>query len=132
MSSDIGAPRLALESVHVEMKTRSLAASRMFYADQLGLQVVQESRGLIALLAGGLRISIFEADQVGDEHWMHVIFRVGDLAAAKRVLEGRGVRFEGGFRHAPGFMDYLVARDPDGRPVEIARYLRDPMKPFPA
>jgi catechol 2,3-dioxygenase-like lactoylglutathione lyase family enzyme len=120
----------AIESVHVEMKTRSLAATRSFYVDRLGLRVVQESEGLLALLAGTLRISIFETGDVGAEHAMHVIFRVDDLDEARRNLGERGVHFEGGRHHASGFMDYLVTRDPDGRPVEIAQYLRDPMKPF--
>lgn len=117
----------------MELKTRSLTAARAFYVDQLGLRVVQEASAikLLALTAGGLRLSIFETDAAIADHAAHVIYRTDDLEKMRAELSARGVTFEGEVREAPGFMRYLVTRDPDGRPVEIAQYLREPLTPWP-
>lgn len=115
---------------HFGLWTTSLAAARDFYVGKLGLAVLQEMPAikLLAVRAGDVRISIFEGEVTpSGTPAANFILRTGDLDATIRRLEARGVVAEGGIREAPGFMRYILIRDPDGHPVEIAEYLRDPL-----
>jgi catechol 2,3-dioxygenase-like lactoylglutathione lyase family enzyme len=120
-----------LTSCHVELRVRDLPAARRFYVEQLGLAVLQETPalGLLALRAGGMRLSIFgdAATPVGAAS-VHLVLATPDLERTVHELAARGIDVDG-MIEAPGFCRYVQTHDPEGHLVEIAQYLRDPLAP---
>jgi catechol 2,3-dioxygenase-like lactoylglutathione lyase family enzyme len=98
--------------------------------DQLGLTVLQETPpiSLLAVRAGSIRLSIFGDRQGAREASpVHIVLGTSDLDRQIEMLEARGVQFAGPVVEAPSFCRFVQTRDPDGNPVEIAQYLRDPL-----
>jgi glyoxylase I family protein len=123
-----------LEIQHVEIHVSSLENAKDFYINKLGLEVLEEntSLNLIALKAGGVRVSIFggyEPDKNPFERKVstHIIFRTDDLEKTIEELTKRGVVFKGEIFEAPGFIRDIITADPDGNIIEIAQYLRNPL-----
>jgi|SRR5271156_2904481 len=120
-------------SSHFGLRVRDLASARKFYVDQLGLRVLQETPaiGLLAVRAGGVRISIFgnRADNSG-EGPSQIILATDDLEATIAELERRGVSPISPPAEAPGFMKFVYVADPDGNKIGIVEYLRDPLGPI--
>jgi catechol 2,3-dioxygenase-like lactoylglutathione lyase family enzyme len=125
---------MKLEIQHVEVHVSDIEKAREFYVRQLGLEVLKEipTLHLLALKAGGVRISIFGGYEPNEAPFAkkastHIIFRTDDLDATIHELESRGVVFIGQVFEAPGFIRDISTLDPDGNVVEIAEYLRDPL-----
>lgn len=118
---------------HVAIIAGDYAASKRFYVEVLGLAVVAEtyraerdSWKLDLETAGGDRLELFSMpgapprpDRPEARGLRHLAFAVPDVAAAARLLEGRGVAVE------PIRIDPLTGRaytffaDPDGLPLEL-------------
>ncbi|MHB8633594.1 MAG: VOC family protein [Thermoplasmatota archaeon] len=122
----------ATELDHVVFYVRSLEASRRFYRDLLGLQVVGSMGGKAAGLVGEARRIHHEVllIEVGDapgppagrrRGLYHIGIRVGvsldALRGARLELEAAGVRIDGASDHFVGWTLYLA--DPDGNEVEV-------------
>jgi catechol 2,3-dioxygenase-like lactoylglutathione lyase family enzyme len=72
-----------------------MAASRTFYHDTLGLEIVAEDEGRIFLRCGGATQLIISRSTVGTgDTQTQVAWRVPDLRAALADLRARGVRIE--------------------------------------
>jgi predicted enzyme related to lactoylglutathione lyase len=124
-----------LQLQHVEIHVSSVEKAKEFYVTKLGLEILEEipALNLLALKAGGVRISIFggyepDTDPFGKKASTHIILRTDDIQKTKEELTKRGVEFKGEIFEAPGFIRDIATTDPDGNVIEIAEYLRDPLK----
>jgi len=124
-----------LEIQHVEVHVSSLEKAREFYVAKLGLEVIEETPALnlFSVKAGGVRISIFagyepNANPFEKKASTHIIFKTDDIEKTMKELKKRGVEFKGEIFEAPGFIRDIATTDPDGNVIEIAQYLRDPLK----
>src|SRR5688572_2342709 len=128
---------MQLEIQHVEIHVSSLEKAKVFYVEQLELEILDEmpELNLLALKAGNVRISIFggyEPNLNADKKTgTHLIFRTINLSETIEKLKAKGVTFKGDVFEAPGFIRDIATTDPDGNIVEFAEYLRDPLKPNP-
>ena len=99
---------------HLFVHVRSLAETRRFYVELLGLEALVEEPGYLRIgNADGWHIGAEEHEPVGAEG-IELVIRVSDVDAAYRRLTAAGVRFESppldtdwGARHA-------WLRDPSG------------------
>lgn len=105
--------------VYVFIYVRDLAVSRAFYAQTLGLQVVEEDEGCVKLDAGHVILALNRASDYGialpdvRDHSTDVVWLVDDIRQARANLEARGVEFRPTDWYQPGgIADFY---DPDGR-----------------
>jgi glyoxylase I family protein len=124
-----------LQLHHVEIHVSSVEKAKEFYVTKLGLEILEEipALNLLALKAGSVRISIFggyepDRDPFAKKAGTHIILRTDDIQKTKEELTKRGVVFKGEIFEAPGFIRDIATTDPDGNVIEIAEYLRDPLK----
>jgi predicted enzyme related to lactoylglutathione lyase len=123
-----------LQLQHVEIHVSSVERAKEFYVTKLGLEILEEipSLNLLALKAGGVRISIFggfepNLNPFEKKAGTHLILRTDNIENTKDELTKRGVVFRGEIFEAPGFIRDISTTDPDGNVIEIAEYLRDPL-----
>ena len=124
-----------LEIQHIEVHVSSLEKARDFYVDKLGLKVIEETPtlSLFSVRAGSVRISIFGGYEAplnpsAKQTSTHIIFRTDDIIKTVEELKVRGVIFTGEIFEAPGFIKGITTTDADGNVIEIAEYMRDPLK----
>ncbi len=122
----------------IEIPVSSIEHAKDFYVNKLGLQIIEENEAiqLLALVAGNVRLSIFggfkavinrDLQHVGT----HIVLSTDDIEKAFSALKGNSIIFDKGIVEVPGFLKYISTNDPDGNVIEIAEYLRDPLKPKP-
>jgi predicted enzyme related to lactoylglutathione lyase len=95
-----------------------------FYGEVLGLSHLYTFGDLAFFDCGGVRLYLH---RVPTESWRPgslVYLRVGDIDAASRELEARGVAFLGApelvYRHASGVEEWMAFfRDPDGNELAL-------------
>jgi catechol 2,3-dioxygenase-like lactoylglutathione lyase family enzyme len=86
-------PMLADKPIDVVLLARDLQASRQFYADKLGLEIVSEDQGTIVFACGGDSRIILSASTIGTaDEQTQASWRVDDLAAELAELRSRGVQ----------------------------------------
>jgi catechol 2,3-dioxygenase-like lactoylglutathione lyase family enzyme len=108
---------------HVWFWTSDMDASLHFYETTLGLALVARYGNEWAELdAGSIRLGLHGAVDGSVPHAGTVVFRVGDLDAAKARLEGRGVTFEDHLGEVPGVGRYASFADPDGNSLQLFEY----------
>jgi catechol 2,3-dioxygenase-like lactoylglutathione lyase family enzyme len=108
-------PRLSHVFVHVT----DLAASRMFYVEQLGLRVLMEEPGYLRVgSTGGFHIGMEEDPAVGSEG-IEIVIEVPDVDVAYRRLEERGVAFDQPPADMPWGARHAWLRDPSGYRLSI-------------
>ena len=110
---------------HVWFWTADMDAGVAFYADVLGLRLVQRYGNEWAELdAGAIRIGLHGAAERSDvPRSGTVVFRVDDLDASKAGLEGRGLRFDPHLGEVPGYARYASFTDPDGNSIQLIEYV---------
>jgi predicted enzyme related to lactoylglutathione lyase len=125
-----------LEIQHIEVHVSSLENAKDFYVTKLGLNIIEETPTLnqFSVKAGGVRVSIFAGYQKNIDAnenitSTHIIFKTDDIVKVKNDLINKGVQLKGDIFEAPGFLKCITTADPDGNIIEIAEYLRDPLKP---
>jgi predicted enzyme related to lactoylglutathione lyase len=84
----------------VGIPTRDLPRAAAFYGETLGLprSVYVPERNYAEFETGNLTLSIYNAEQMGLGHHVNrnaIALHVDDVAAARAVLEERGVTFHG-------------------------------------
>ena len=107
----------------IGLPTHDLGRAVQFYGDTLGLpcSVHMPDRGFAEFETGNLTINIMNATKMGLEH---VPFRnplalhVDDVAAARELLESRGVEF-GGDTFDTGVCHMAFFTDPDGNALML-------------
>jgi catechol 2,3-dioxygenase-like lactoylglutathione lyase family enzyme len=78
----------------VMFPVRNLARAREFYERALALQAGEERRdGKVVYRCGGTEIALFPRPEGTKAEHTAVSFRVDDICASVRELEGRGVLF---------------------------------------
>lgn len=109
---------------------RDLVASRAFYENALGLELVRDQGAcLIFRVAVGGYLGICQSGYDGseaplatDERWIETIV-VDDVEAMHRRLSDHAVEVDGPPRHNPRFgITQFFARDPDGYRIEVQRF----------
>jgi catechol 2,3-dioxygenase-like lactoylglutathione lyase family enzyme len=105
--------------VYVFLYVRDLARSRAFYADTLGLAVLEEDEGCVKFDAGQVVLALNRAADFGivlpdvKDHSTDVVWLVDDVRQATANLSARGVVFKPTDWYQPGgIADFY---DPDGR-----------------
>ena len=73
----------------------------------------------------GLSIGLGQVEDVGGQGAITPTFRVVDIDAARRHLEGSGVRFDGETSEVPGMVRLATFYDPDGNPWMLAQVLQE-------
>lgn len=68
-----------------------LAASRSFYADSLGLEILEESDYAITYASGGTRLTVTASTVGSNDEQTKASWRVSDLRAELDALATRGV-----------------------------------------
>jgi len=127
MDSNLRAdPEAAPELRRVGQVARTVAdvaAARRWYADVLGLTHLYSFGDLAFFDCGGLRLFLSEGEGGGSAESI-LYFRVGDIHAAQRRLEGRGVEFTHAphriHRHEDGSEEWMAFfKDNEGRPLAL-------------
>lgn len=104
--------------VYLFLYVRDLAAARDFYADTLGLRVIEEDSGCVKFEVGQAILALNRADDYGvklpdrRDNATDVVFLVDDVAAVRAGLEERGVRFLPTDHYSVGYIADFY--DPDG------------------
>jgi catechol 2,3-dioxygenase-like lactoylglutathione lyase family enzyme len=106
-----------------------LGQALAWYRDMLGFQTVYalEEYGWaeIETPVPGLTIGLGQVEDVGGQGSITPTFRVVDIDAARRHLEGSGVRFDGETSEVPGMVKLATFYDPDGNPWMLAQVLQE-------
>jgi catechol 2,3-dioxygenase-like lactoylglutathione lyase family enzyme len=105
--------------LYVFLYVRDLAVSRAFYAETLGLKVIEEDEGCVKFDAGHVILALNRAADYGivlpdvKDHSTDVVWLVDDIRQATANLTARGVAFKPTDWYQPGgIADFY---DPDGR-----------------
>jgi catechol 2,3-dioxygenase-like lactoylglutathione lyase family enzyme len=105
--------------LYVFLYVRDLQRSRAFYADTLGLSVIEEDAGCVKFDAGQVILALNRASDYGivlpdvKDHSTDVVWLVDDVRQATANLTARGVQFKPTDWYQPGgIADFY---DPDGR-----------------
>jgi predicted enzyme related to lactoylglutathione lyase len=107
----------------VGIPTRELKTAAAFYGETLGLprSVYNEQRHYAEFETSNLTLSIFDPETVGLEHNVNrnaIALHVDDVAATRKALEGRGVRFDGETLDT-GVCHMALFADPDGNALML-------------
>jgi catechol 2,3-dioxygenase-like lactoylglutathione lyase family enzyme len=121
----------------VVLFVQDLAASRAFYADVLGLQVLLDDGIVVVLSLGRDRLVLHRNDQGHDERG---VWPAGDSAGAvalrlevndpdlwQDLLEERGAPLLWTAQDA-AWGRFVLTADPDGRPIALARMRTSPIR----
>ena len=118
-----------LELAHIVLNVADVSRSKEFYAEKLGLELIEEHPKSFAVRAGHVRITVSPGGEDSDaDSGVTVIFRVDDIDDAVSSLKEKGVRFSGEVLEAPGFMRFVSFEDPDGNQLMLGQYARDPLE----
>ena len=107
----------------VGVPTRDIAAAATFYSEALGLprSVYMPERHYSEYETGNLTLSVYNAEKMGLKHEVNpnaIALHVDDVAAARSVLEGRGVKFHGDILDT-GVCHMAFFTDPDGNALML-------------
>jgi predicted enzyme related to lactoylglutathione lyase len=107
----------------VGLPTHDLATAVDFYGQTLGLRrsVYMPERNFAEFETGNLTINIMDAEAMGLRHVTNanpIALRVDDVAAARAILETRGVQFTGD-TFDTGVCHMAFFRDPDGNALML-------------
>jgi predicted enzyme related to lactoylglutathione lyase len=107
----------------VPIPIRDLERAVEFYGSTLGLarSVYMPERNFAEFETGNLTLSVLNAEKMGIPHGtiqVHIALHVDDVADARRILEERGVEFEGDVFDT-GVCHMAFFRDPDGNALML-------------
>jgi predicted enzyme related to lactoylglutathione lyase len=107
----------------IGMPTRDLLAASAFYGETLGLprSVYMEDRNYSEFETGNVTLSVYDAEKMGLEHHVNpnaIALHVDDVEAARKLLEERGVSFNGD-TFDTGVCHMAFFTDPDGNALML-------------
>ncbi|MBV9366113.1 MAG: VOC family protein [Solirubrobacterales bacterium] len=107
----------------VGVPTRDIAAAAEFYGETLGLprSVYMPERHYSEYETGNLTLSVYDAEKMGLKHQVNpnaIALHVDDVAAARSVLERRGVKFRGDILDT-GVCHMAFFTDPEGNALML-------------
>ena len=121
------ATKPALEFNHAMLYTRDLAASRRFYVDLLGFEVIEEMMPYYARLraakgTGTLAIHALEPGKtLPAAGGIRLYFEAADLDKVCKNLETAGIRFDQSPKMMPWGWQHAYLSDPDGHELSLYR-----------
>ena len=119
---------LGTSSINLVLLSKDLDASRVFYADKLQLEVLEESDSAIAYATGSNRITVTSSTVGTKDDQTKASWRVDDLRAELDWLRSRGVEPENYDSEELKTVDGIADRgtvwsawiiDPDGNALGI-------------
>lgn len=114
--------------IHPVLLSTDMAASKRFYAETLGLEVLEEDEKAISYGTGGTRLTVTASTTGSKDEQTKVSWRVEDLRAELDQLESRGVKAEDYDTDELTTVNGIADRgsvwaawitDPDGNSLEI-------------
>jgi DNA-binding CsgD family transcriptional regulator/catechol 2,3-dioxygenase-like lactoylglutathione lyase family enzyme len=108
--------------VQVGRNVADIEAAKAWYGQTLGLELLYAFPGMAFFRLGEVRLYLQEHGVGAGDSVLY--FRVADIHAAHRELEGRGVAFANAphmiYRHPDGTEEWLAEfRDPENRPLAL-------------
>jgi catechol 2,3-dioxygenase-like lactoylglutathione lyase family enzyme len=104
---------------HLFVRVASLAESRRFYVDLLGLEVLVDEPGYLRVgNADGWHLGMEEDEPVGADG-IELVIRVPDVDATHARLADAGVAFDGPPADMPWGARHAWLRDPSGYRLSI-------------
>ncbi|MEU9125189.1 VOC family protein [Streptomyces sp. NPDC048506] len=124
---------LAQGRVATRLPTQDLARARRFYAEQLGLEPVDERPGGLLYRCGGVEFVLFRSTGASSGTFTQMAWEVDDIEAVVSELKRRGVVFEvvdlpgllGGGRTSDGIADIDGNYPSKGARGERGAWFRD-------
>jgi predicted enzyme related to lactoylglutathione lyase len=125
--SETSTPRATSEFVRsvdfVGIPTHDIAAAAVFYGEVLGLprSVYLPERNYSEFETDNLTLSVYDPEKMGLTHERNpnpIALHVDDVAAARSLLEGRGVQFHGDILDT-GVCHMAIFSDPDGNSLML-------------
>lgn len=107
----------------VQIAVSDLDAACAFYGDVMGLPLESRTESLEwarFILPTGARLGVGRQDEVKGSGTASVNISVRDIEAARRLLESRGVVFDGPTQVIPGVVRLADFSDPDGNRIRLA------------
>jgi predicted enzyme related to lactoylglutathione lyase len=116
-------PQLVTGVDFVGVPTRNLDAAVEFYGETLGLprSVYLKERSYAEFETGNLTLSVYDPEKMGMQHERNpnpVALHVDDVAASRKLLEDRGVKFHGDILDT-GVCHMAIFSDPDGNALML-------------
>lgn len=87
-------PTLGNSDVSTRLPTRDLGRARVFYAEKLGLEPIEERPGGLRYKCGNGHFSLFQSAGIPSGEHTQMAWEVNDLNAVVEQLRRRGVVFE--------------------------------------
>ena len=110
----------------ISVGVSSFANAVEWYRDALGFELVYKldeyGWGEVSTPWGGVTIGLGQTEE-RKEGATTPTFGVKDIEAARKHLEGKGVRFEGDTYEISGMVKLCTFYDPDGNPFMLAQTL---------
>ena len=117
-----GKSRLIGRMTRVMLFVKDVPGVAAFYRDVLGLEVVGEmTKGWVELRAGECTVALHSAAHplsARGKASAKIVFGVADVSAAKKLIEGRGVKM-GKIQSFSG-IDICDGKDPEGNLFQIS------------
>ena len=107
----------------VSVLTQDLQRAKRFYVDVLGLEVETEGDSDMELRCGQVTLDVFDPSSIGQAFAVSpagLALRVEDVDAARAVLEGKGVVFDGETIET-SVCKQAWFKDPDGNALMLHR-----------
>lgn len=98
--------------------TGRMEAMVRFYADVLGLDIVDREQGWVELRAGDCAIALHEWHGEAAEGPVKIVFHAEDVGAARDELVSKGVKM--GELVSFGSIDLCDGSDPDGNAIQLS------------
>jgi predicted enzyme related to lactoylglutathione lyase len=127
--SESSPPRAISEFIRgvdfVGVPTHDVPAAAVFYGETLGLprSVYIPERGYTEFETGNLTLSVYDPEKMGMTHERNpnvIALHVDDVAASRKLLEDRGVKFHGDILDT-GVCHMAIFSDPDGNALMLHR-----------
>jgi catechol 2,3-dioxygenase-like lactoylglutathione lyase family enzyme len=121
---------MKFECKHLSYSVSDKKAMKEFYADKLGLELLDDGERFFAVRAGDVRFSFFAGGNKytipEDAAGMGIILKTENINDARAFVLGKDITLLNDIIEAPNFMKFFTLEDPDGNIVHIGEYLADP------
>ena len=115
---------LEVEAVDfVSVLTQDIPRAKRFYGETLGLPIETEGDNDLEFTLGQVTLDVFDPASIGQPFAPSpagIAIRVPDVAAARAVLEAKGVQFDGEIVDS-GVCHFAFFKDPDGNALMLHR-----------
>lgn len=121
---------MKFECKHLSYSVSDKNAMKEFYADKLGLELLDDGEHFFAVRAGDVRFSFFAGGKkypiADDAAGMGIILKTENVNDARAFVLSKDITLLNDVVEAPNFMKFFTLEDPDGNIVHIGEYLSDP------